>query len=85
MMNIRNIFKAKKQETRDDDPGSGSGALLPLWAGGALSPEKLRLSTVYRCVELISSSVAQLPITPYHVFNGKKRIAYEQAAYNLFK
>jgi phage portal protein BeeE len=85
MMNIRNVFKSKKQETRGCDSCYDSSLSLPHWAYGALSPEKLRLSTVYRCVELISSSIAQLPVVPYHVFKGDKRIAYEQAAYMLFK
>jgi HK97 family phage portal protein len=83
-MNFGNPFK-KKPEARGCDTCNNQGFGLPFGAGAYLQSNRLKLSTVYRCVDLISSSIAQLPIVPYHVYKGNKRIAYEQAAYMLFK
>lgn len=88
------MFQAKKVETRGREDGEDcqngqngqdEGAVLSFLRGDLLNRDRLALSTVYRCVDLISSSVAQLPVIPYYAFKGSKRIAYEQAAYMLFK
>lgn len=43
-----------------------------------------RLSTVYRCVQLISDQVQQLQVIPYHVWDNKKTIQYGSNVYSLF-
>jgi HK97 family phage portal protein len=54
------------------------------------SAKAMRLSTVYRCVNLISDSVASMPIIPYTYFDrsGKltdwKYIDYSNNLFNLF-
>jgi HK97 family phage portal protein len=46
----------------------------------------LNLSTVYRCVEILSNSVAQLPIVPYLSMNHRnRRILYEHPTYRILK
>jgi HK97 family phage portal protein len=53
---------------------------LGSWGGSA--EQSMKLSTVYRCVEILSNSVAQLPVQPYQLGNGK-RIMYEHPTYKL--
>lgn len=46
--------------------------------------KSLLLSTVYRCVEVISDSVAQLPLEPYLVDSNGYKLKYKQhPTYNL--
>jgi HK97 family phage portal protein len=94
-MKIGNLFRSKKPEMRsfeeqdcgeqDSDSCDGGAAEFPYRRYPFAMSDRLSLSTVYRCVDLISSSIAQLPVVPYHVYKGHKRIAYEQAAYMLLK
>jgi HK97 family phage portal protein len=76
----------KKKNVRQADAGTvaegdnnGVGNLLR----GVSSREALNLSTVYRCVEILSNSVAQLPVRPYQVSNGNKRIMREHPTYRV--
>ena len=58
-----NIFKKKQQEERS----SGFDYLLYNGANNYTASKAMLLSTVYRCVEVISDSVAQLPLEPYRI------------------
>ena len=57
----------KKQIQEEPEERSVSFALPYIGSSSAAYNSSLRLSTVYRCVEVISSSVAQLPINLYTV------------------
>lgn len=72
--------KASKQETSRISAWSYSGGHAPL-----LSRSKpMLLSTVYRCVDLISDSVAVLPLKTYGLDkDGFKREFKEHPAYSL--
>lgn len=52
--------------------------------GGAISNDNMKVATVYRCVNLISDSVASLPIVPYNYKDNWKYVDYESKLYNLF-
>lgn len=74
------IRKASKQETSRIPAWSYSGGHAPL-----LSRSKpMLLSTVYRCVDLISDSVAVLPLKTYELDrDGFKREYKEHPAYQV--
>ncbi len=57
----------KKQIQEEPEERSVSFALPYIGSSSVAYNSALRLSTVYRCVEVISSSVAQLPINLYTV------------------
>lgn len=53
-------------------------------AGSMYSANKAtKLSTVYRCVELLSDSIASLPLNPYTYSGDWKSIDYTSGLYNL--
>lgn len=70
--------KKQEQPVEKEERSYGNSFALP-YSGktDAVANSALRLSTVYRCVEVISSSVAQLPISLYKVddegYNTKDR------------
>ncbi len=74
----------KKAETpKAEERGFCNIALNYSQAGAKLS-DPLTLSTVYRCVEVISDSVAQLPIEPYGIDEkGYRRKLTRHPSYNL--
>lgn len=45
--------------------------------------EALRISTTYACVDIISNSVAQLPIRPFKVTDRGRRLAKEDSTFEL--
>lgn len=47
------------------------------------SSKALKLSTVFRCVNLLSDSIASLPLNPYSYKDNWKSIDYEGSLYNL--
>lgn len=47
------------------------------------SEQSLRLSAVYACVDMISSSIAQMPIVIYKLTSKGKKVATDHPAYNL--
>lgn len=47
------------------------------------SNKAMKLSTVYRCVNLLSDSFASLPIVPYTYKNDWKYIDYDNGLYNV--
>ena len=59
-----NIFKNKKQQ---EERSSSFDYLLYNGANSYSTSKAMLLSTVYRCVEVISDSVAQLPLEPYKI------------------
>lgn len=67
-----NWFRKKKQENVEER--SSAFDYLMYNSGASYSTSKaMLLSTVYRCVEVISDSVAQLPLEPYRMdSNGYK-------------
>ena len=78
MFNFRN--KKKPVEER----GSISDYLTYNSSTGYTTNKSMLLSTVYRCVEVISDSVAQLPLEPYMIdSNGYKMKFTNHPTYNL--
>lgn len=45
--------------------------------------EALRISTTYACVDIISNSVAQLPIRPFKVTDAGRRLAKDDSTFEL--
>ena len=62
----------KKQEERN----STFDYLLYNSSGGFANSKAMQLSTVYRCVEVISDSIAQLPLEPYRVDSDGYKIKF---------
>lgn len=57
------LFKRKKKEVREETTSATS--FYPSWMESTSTP--MLLSTVYRCVDLISDSIAVLPLETYRV------------------
>ncbi len=61
------LFNYRRKKKPQQDAGLGFG-FLTYGSGASFRSEKaMLLSTVYRCVELITDSVAQLPLAAYSV------------------
>jgi HK97 family phage portal protein len=66
-----------------------SGGIVPLGSNlargfGLTGPQAaLNLSTVYRCVDILGNSVAQLPVIPFNTAGGNKRVMREHPTYRL--
>lgn len=69
-MNFRNWFKKKKPEQRF----CNSASLIYNTNGSYKTGKAMLLSTVYRCVDVISDSVAQLPLEPYKVSKSDYKV-----------
>ena len=75
-----NLNPFKKKENRNCDIGS----LLYNCSGGYKANKAMLLSAVYRCVDIISDSVAQLPLEPYFINNDGYKEKYKaHPTYNL--
>ena len=61
IQNIRNLFARSNTSTAATQATPRTGATL-LMGGGVTTCDPLTLSTVYRCVRLLSESVANLPL-----------------------
>jgi len=59
------------------------GTLTYGTAGTYTTAKATKLSTVYRCVNLLSDSIASLPINPYSFKNDWKSINYSDGKFNL--
>ena len=71
-------------EERSNFAGNGFGALFYGGGGGYTQEKAMLLSAVYRCVEVISDSVAQLPLEPYYIDgNGYKQKYNQHPTYRL--
>ena len=90
-MNLRNLFK-NKSENRGLLNGANCNPAQAKYDPyqsktpiKSIDPEYAQsISQIYRCVQLISDQVAQLPIIPYRVWNEKKTILYDSPVYKLF-
>lgn len=85
-MDIRKLFRRSADSPEQKPVSDGDGEVQDDYArhlSSVVTAEgAMRLSTVFRCVELLSNSVAQLPVMPYHTGKGK-RIMYEHPTYRL--
>ena len=70
-----NWFRKKKQETVEERSSTFDYLLYNCGASYSTSKAML-LSAVYRCVEVISDSVAQLPLEPYKVDSSGYKIKF---------
>ena len=75
----------KKKQVKQPEERSGLVDYLMYNSSSSYSTNKsLLLSAVYRCVEVISDSVAQLPLEPYKIdANGYKLKYTEHPTYNI--
>lgn len=62
---MANWFKRKEQQPIVEERSSFFDSLMYNSQGGYTTNKAMLLSTVYRCVDIISDSVAQLPLEPY--------------------
>ena len=82
-MNLFGIFKKKEKEDRNYLP-FGLNSLIYNTNSSYRTDKSMLLSTVYRCVDVIGDSVAQLPLEPYKKDeNGYKRKYKEHSTYYL--
>lgn len=82
-MNLFGIFKKKEKEERSYLP-FGLNSLIYNTNSSYRTDKSMLLSTVYRCVDVIGDSVAQLPLEPYKIDeNGYKRKYKEHSTYYL--
>jgi len=86
MANIfQRIFRAPKEEKRSLEEWSNPvfGTLNFSTFAAYTQSKSLKLSTVYRCVNLISDSIASLPFNPYTYRDNWKYINYDGTLYNI--
>lgn len=69
-----NFFKKKKQQV--EERSSSFDYLLYNGTGAYSTNRALLLSCVYRCVEVISDSVAQLPLEPYKIDSSGYKLKF---------
>ena len=60
-------FNRKKQPEQTEERSSTFDYLMYNTGANYGTSKAMLLSTVYRCVEVISDSVAQLPLEPYKI------------------
>lgn len=83
-MGIFNLFKKKEKPQERSFTPYGLGSLVYNTNSSYRNDKAMLLSTVYRCVDVISDSVAQLPLEPYKVDEkGYKRKYVEHPTYYL--
>ena len=90
-MNFFNILdsvfesRSRKKEIEERRAGYGGIGALLFGGGGSYTQDKaMLLSTVYRCVNLIADSVAQLPFEPYKVDSkGYKKKYQKHPSYHV--
>ena len=73
-MIFKSLFKKKKPETEERNYLFDS--LTYNSKGGYTTNKAMLLSTVYRCVDVISDSVAQLPLEPYLIDSSGYKTKY---------
>lgn len=79
MANFLTRMFSRRRESRD-------GTTTLSFGGGTTTvstTQALRLSAVYSCVDIISSSIAQMPLVTYKLGTKGKKIATDHPAYNL--
>lgn len=85
-MGFFSIFKRNRNDSVEERKTGygGIGALLFGGGSGYTQDKAMLLSTVYRCVNLISDSVAQLPFEPYKVDSkGFKKKFQKHPGYHI--
>ena len=83
-MGIFNLFKKKEKPQERSYTPYGLNSLVYNTNSSYRNDKAMLLSTVYRCVDVISDSVAQLPLEPYKVDEkGYKRKYVEHPTYYL--
>jgi HK97 family phage portal protein len=83
---FQRIFNNKdKVENREFDEWTNPimGTLSLNTSSSYTSSKALKLSAVYRCINLISDSIASLPLNPYEYKGDWKYIAYDNPLYNI--
>lgn len=86
---LDNIIKRNKindtdKRFLDNTPYNPIYGTLSINGSSSYSTKKaLKLSTVYRCVNLISDSIASLPLVPYTYRDNWKYINYDNGLFNL--
>lgn len=72
------IFRSKQSPVKEEEKrGSFFDYLLYNSSGYNIHSKAMLLSTVYRCVEVISDSVAQLPLEPFKIDNNGYKEKYK--------
>lgn len=80
---LKRIFRPLSNK-RDSTELNTTGSLVFGERSGYSQTQCMRLSAVYRCVEVISNSVAQLPFYIYSINNkGYRRLGTKHPAYRL--
>lgn len=69
-------FWNKKQSNLPEERGGNFDYLLYNCGGGYSTNKAMLLSACYRCVEVISDSVAQLPLEPYRIDSQGYKIKF---------
>ncbi len=79
------IFNNKKEEKREFEEWTNPvyGTLRFNTFASYTQSKALKLSTVYRCVNLIGDSIASLPLNPYTYKDNWKYINYDNSLYNI--
>lgn len=75
MIELRTFLK-KKQPEHKEERSSLFDSLMYNSKGGYTTNKAMLLSTVYRCVDVISDSVAQLPLEPYLIDDSGYKSKY---------
>lgn len=73
-----NWFNKKKKEVPVEERGNTFDYLLYNSGCNYTTSKAMLLSTVYRCVEVISDSVAQLPLEPYRIDSQGYKLKFTQ-------
>ncbi len=83
-MALQNIFKRKQPVQKVEERSSFFDSLMYNSNGGYTTNKAMLLSTVYRCVDVISDSVAQIPLEPYFIdISGYKTKYINHPTYRL--
>lgn len=78
------MFNFRKTKQVTEERGSTFDYLMYNSSTGYNTNKSMLLSTVYRCVEVISDSVAQLPLEPYKIDRDGYKVKYiEHPTYSL--
>lgn len=81
------IFKTKKDEVEERDFVEWTNPIYGTLNFSSFAQytqsKALKISTVYRCVNLISDSIASLPLNPYTYKENWKYINYDTTLYNI--
>jgi len=83
-MNIFNFNKRKSEDTQEYRSTNPILSTLRFSLFGGSNASSMKLGTVYRCVNLISDSIATLPLIPYNYVGGWKYVDVDSQLSNLF-